>query len=672
MNEKLPAVVTAFQKVFDEVSSLKAAIGDAVAADTPPAPPAIVESPDGTMGTVVYDSKVDKWTIEGVNLLRNSFDTTGRGTVYLYFNHEVYTLGMDSNWWVWRDEKWALYGAKAPNGVLIGPHGDQPTVTCVNLAVASFWGGIDPFINRFQRAGRWWHRWGAPLAWYVDRPDNYLLGIPAGEAATNLVQVQDSGGHLDLTEQRAGKHILLWKGDLDMTVGGVGVEAGVVAAKGRYEFNIPPTIEVDGVLTLANPSLNFDVFNNTAVTQDMLPVIENGVQYPALIHADDEADFLAGKTFQKSFFNSLSGAKMVRTMDLNQCVTEGVDAYGKVSMEVIEPVHFMKPNYRTFETPNDRSLFFPPEMVGIMAREGNLSVFNTMQTKCSDKAFDYWGERYAATVGSGWSGELLSELGDENWNFAWPWNIGGTYLATHIAPTIKVVDIDGNPSQVGVDMIGCGCASRALALWTAMERHIPRARHKRVLGAQGAWTAGMGGMLSYVDPATNTKVSEMADYYAIAPYWGCDLSDITVDQMLDGRLWETKPVEWWIERVTRVIDRMEAGLYTTLDFLKKYAPNLKLTMYEGNGWLTEMRLPGVNDPKYAAAVDFDHWMRTFMDTEPGKVITEYYWEHFIKGNFAHFNAYMHQGYYFGVQVGLHNSQFRPDTQRQKFFRSLGS
>jgi hypothetical protein len=208
-----------------------------------------------------------------------------------------------------------------------------------------------------------------------------------------------------------------------------------------------------------------------------------------------------------------------------------------------------------------------------------------------------------------------------------------------------------------------------------MERYIPRARHKRVLGGQfsaGIDRTGMGGMFAYVDPATGRRAHELADYYAVAPYWGADRDDgLTLATVLRDSLWWAGD-QFWIDRCKLRIDKMQVLLNYNKQFLAKYAPNLTLTCYEGGGWLWGDPLPGPGDPLYPAAKQFDNYCRQFMDGEGGRIVTQYYWDTLIKGNFLLMNHFFHIGYHYGFQQGVQNSQHRRDTRRQALFNALGS
>jgi hypothetical protein len=203
-----------------------------------------------------------------------------------------------------------------------------------------------------------------------------------------------------------------------------------------------------------------------------------------------------------------------------------------------------------------------------------------------------------------------------------------------------------------------------------MEQYIPRARHKRVLGGQfsaGIDRSGMGGMFAYVDPATGRRAHELADYYALAPYWGADRADgLTLNTILQQSLWLAGD-QFWIDRCKLRIDKMQVELNYNKQFLARYAPELKLTCYEGGG----DPLPRQGDPLYAAGKNFDNYCRQFMDGAAGSTVTQYYWDTFINGNFLLFNQYYHLGYSLGVQMGMQNSQHRRYTTRQALFATLG-
>ncbi|MDB5811364.1 MAG: hypothetical protein JWN94_3486 [Betaproteobacteria bacterium] len=628
------------------------------------------ESAEGTRSITVVDAALVTWTIESTVLMRAGANSGGRGSIYLYHNHTVYALGTNNSYYLYDNAtaSWKFVGTDpTAQAAYLGSR------TAVNLAPLGFWGNCDPFINRFKRATRWWHSFGVTKDQYTDQRTQWLRGIPPGETMSNLISVRDISGELDFTEQRSGTHYLLWQGPLTMSVAGIGVSVGRLVAPGKYAFEVPPTINVDGVPTLANPELSFTLVNQTQTPQDFVPTDVNGVQYPAIIHADDEGDFLAGRHYQRSFINSLSNAKYVRTMDWNMCPIGGVAPNGAVTVDTIEPANYYDETCHTYISSDDNRYFFPPEELGYLAREANVSVFNTINSKSSDATFDYWGSRFAAAAG-GWNGELLSELGDENWNTAWPWIIGNRYLIDRISPSISVVDQRGNPSGAEVDRMGCATAARSLTLWNIMERYIPRGRHKRVLGGQfaaGIDRSGMGGMFAYIDPATGQRAHELADYYAVAPYWTADREDgLNLNTILQQRLWQAGD-QFWIDRCKSNIDKMQVWLGYNKQFLATYAPNLKLTCYEGGGWLWGENLPGQGNSLYPAAKEFDNYCRQFMDGEPGRIVTQYYWDTFINGNFLLLNQYFHIGYGLGFQMGLQNSQQRRDTPRQSLFRTLG-
>ncbi len=535
------------------------------------------------------------------------------------------------------------------------------TATCVNLAPLGFWGNCDPFINRLKRASRWWHKYGVTEDRYTDLRTRQIKGLPAGEVLMNLINVQDIGGEFDFTEQRAGKHVLVWDGSLSLGVAGNSVDAGRTVYPNRFEFEIPPTIGA----YYANPAMNLHVVNSTGTPQDL--------NNAALFHADDEADYLAGKRYQRNFINAFCGATTVRTMDWSLCPMGGVDAYGKVVVKTVEPANYYDSGCYTYFTGDNNEYFFPPEEIGYLAKEANVSIFNTMSARSSDATFAYWATEFLKGAGH-WTGDLLSELGDENWNRAWPWVAGSDYLIDTVSPGIKIVDRDGKPSSNPVDAMGCATASRSLAMWYAMERVIPRTRHKRVLAGQfmaGAGKNGMGGMLAYVDPVSRKTAGKLADYYAVAPYWSGRLNGdtLTLATILQNRLWGDDA--FWIDRCKKQIDSMHEPLKWNKDMLAKYAPNLRLTCYEGGGWLWEEAMPQKGNPLYDAGKEFDKFCRGFMDGEPGKVVMRYYWDTFINGNFAHYNQFQHNGYVYGVQTGLANSQVRADTPRQALFRTLG-
>lgn len=630
--------------------------------------PIITESLEGTQSTKITDTGNSVWGFDDVKMLKDGIDTGGRGSMYAYHNHTVYGLGTDNNWWMYQNGTWTLFGAKSPITV---PPPVYNTKTAVNLTNFGAAGGVEPFINIFRRSSRWWNWGGQTVPWYIERPDNWVRQVPPGGEISNLVTVNDIEGETDLTELRSGKYILLWKNELEMRISGSGCEAGTVTAPGRYEFNVPATIPVDGILKLANPSFNLIVTNPTTVFLDVGPITVADIQYPALIHSGDETDFLAGKHYQKAHINALSSADYVRTMDWNNSNPQGVDAYGKVYLTEIQPKDYMTMDHRTYVTTNQSDTFLPPEEIGYLAKEADIGIFNTIPSKTTDAAMDYWIQQFSKTVSPTWLRMLLSEFGNENWNVGWPWTVGNRHLIDVIGPTVQVVDINGRPSTNTLDILGSAVASRSLAMWQIMEKYIPRARHGRVLGSQFVYPDAFGGRLMYRDPITGEKLADIADYYAVAPYWGADLADYpTIESMLDGKIW-LKGDQWWIDRCTRAIDTMPPYVQRCQDYIGKYAPKLKLTMYEGGGWPTEVHIPHSTEARYPEAKEFAKFLRDFAEGEAGKIVTQYYWEKVVKGNFVLYNQFTHQGYTMGVQQGLHLSQYRPDTPRQALFRTFG-
>jgi len=179
-------------------------------------------------------------------------------------------------------------------------------------------------------------------------------------------------------------------------------------------------------------------------------------------------------------------------------------------------------------------------------------------------------------------------------------------------------------------------------------------------------------MFAYVDPATGRRMQDLTDYYAVAPYWSASRDDgLTLNTILQQRLWLAGD-QFWIDRCKLCIDKMQVQLGYNKQFLATYAPNVQLTCYEGGGFLWGENLPGNGNPLYSAAKQFDNYCRQFMDGEPGRIVTQYYWDTFIRGNFLLLNQYYHLGYTYGYQWGVQNSQHRRDTPRQALFRTLGS
>lgn len=640
----------------------------------PPEPPELVESAEGTHDVTVVDSLLTTWTLNADGwCVRDGVQTAGKGGLYCYHDHLVYVKGTDQNWWLFddSDDSWSNAGSVDP-----APAHPDPvdTRSAVNLTISAFYGGCKPWINVLKSGSRWWNIGGVNAEEYVDPVNNWLYGMPPGYYVSNLLQVRDVEGEYDMTELRAGTWVLLWKGPLDLSIRGFGVDPGRVESPGRYVFNVPATIEVDGVLCLANPALDLDVRNPTDTPQNLEPIEIDGVQYPVLMHIDDEPDYMAGKHYCSAFLNALNNAKVTRDMDWHDTSQAGCSSDGTVQVFEFEPHNIAERLIRTYVGNDTVKFIMPPEELAALACEAKVSIWNNMPSRCTDACIDSWAQRFSAAVGPDWEEDVLSENGNEVWNDHWPWWSGQQYLLETIAPTIRVVDQHGNPASDIESQRGCACADRAIKQWTITERYIPRERHKRILAGQfsaGIDRNGMGGMFAYVDPVSGKRAWELADYYAVAPYWGPVFPDgCTLDIMLNERLWETISEDDWIERCMAGVDMGHERLQWNWDYLQRYAPDLPLTCYEGGGWMCPWRLPHSWEQNYKAAKDYDDWCRAFLDGEPGRIITEYYFETFIKGNFALFNHFFHGGYTLGMQAGLAYSQHRPDTPRQAFFRSL--
>lgn len=634
--------------------------------DPAPTPGPLVESLSGTRGVIIIDSQLKTWTISDGVLLRDGVDTGGRGSLYAYSNHAIYTLGTDIHWWKYTDSGWQFYGDQDPGYI---PPAPVITKTGLNLTGFGHYGSLKPTINLLKCASRGWMNNGWTEK-YTDPRTQWLVGLPSGQPdgfMTNIVQVNDVNGETDYTAIRAGTYYLIWKGPLDCSIAGSGTANPRLVSANRFAIDVPATI--DG--KYANPSFNLIVINNTNTPQDFKSTTENGVEYPVFIHEDDELDYMAGEVFQKDYIRSLCSPSVIRIMDWSMTPMAGHDPYGKDSLISIEPGNFYDESCRVYTGDTGNTYFIPPEFIGRLAAKLGCDIWWTMAAKCSDATMDYIAKKVAEGAGPKWKGMIWSEYNDETWNTAWPWGGQQGYIIKTIAPTIKVVDKDGNPSQAINDMYACGTAHMAIKCWAAFEKYFGRSRVVRILASQWAWPDGAnGGQFAYVDPVLGLRAGDMADQYAVAPYWGFGDGTIDTKWMIDNKAWE-KGDQWWVDQTKISIDTLQVLLDTNKRFLSRYQPNLKLTMYEGGGGPEDTMATRADLYGYDNIKTLDKYARKFMDGEGGAEVTKYYWDTFANGNFTLYNHFFSHGYTLGLQFGLCNSQYYPDTPRMALFRTLG-
>lgn len=546
------------------------------------------------------------------------------------------------------------------------------TSTALNLTPFGHYGGNKPFINLMKHATRgWMYAGGWDEYVYTNKRDQWIYGIPAApeHSFRNIIQVQDVGGHYDFTRLRAGTWYFVWTGPLTCTLDGAATENARLVAPNKFAIDVPAT---DGCY--ANPAFNLNVTNNTGSLQDFVATEVNGVQYPAMYHEDDEADFLAGKIFQSDWKRSLCEPKVIRFMDWAFCPQAGFNNDGTDSLETIEPANFYDDRCRVYSGSSEYDYFIPPEVMGRLCAETGADAWYSTQAKCSDASHAYIAQKFAQGA-RGWKGRVWSELSDESWNRAWPWYGPGQYLADKIGANIKCVDQHGNASDWIVDRIGCGTAERAFRQWEQWIKIYGRTRVVCVLAGQwsaGIDTNGMGGMLAYVDPVTGKKACDLADVYAGAPYWGLgDGSTLTTTWLIENKAWEFDP-QWWIDQCKLSVDwHKNNTLGWNKDFLAKYAPKLKMACYEGGGFLAcdgEMYRPDLH--AYDDLKKLNDFCIAFQDGEPGREVMQYYWDNLINGNSLLYNQFNSHQYYFGKQEGLCNNQLMPESPRMALFKTL--
>lgn len=88
---------------------------------TPTTPVPKTPSPDGTKSATIVDKDGGTWTFgkDGETLRDGEWMGRGKGSIYKYYQGNVYVLGTDSNWYVWI-ASWNMVGAE-PGVVTPGP-----------------------------------------------------------------------------------------------------------------------------------------------------------------------------------------------------------------------------------------------------------------------------------------------------------------------------------------------------------------------------------------------------------------------------------------------------------------------------------------------------------------------------------------------------------------------
>lgn len=530
------------------------------------------------------------------------------------------------------------------------------TATAITLSGFGHFGNNKPFLNLLKSAQRGWQSSTGANGWdeyvYTDRKTEALVGMPAGSWFRKIVHVRDDEGY---TYLRTGTYHLFWEGDSSCTLDGYGALNPRLIGANHFAVDITDT----------NPAINLSVTNNTIMPIDF--------RVAAIVHADDLLDYQAGKVFQKDWLAALSGAKVLRIMDWTNTPVAALDPYGKDTLITIDPENFMTQDSLIYSAPEiSKDLFLPPEITGLLGVVSGASFMMSLPTKLSDAGLDYFISKFAEGAGPDWKGNIIVEPGDELWNRAWPWGVSANRAVARIAPTIKVVDQNGSPSDWFVDQQGCVAAHLGIKWANAWIAKFGKNRVSLMLCGQfmaGQGNSGMGGMFSYVDPITGKTAKELADLYGVAPYWGAGDGSLTAQGLIDTKAWEF-PDQWWIDQAKICIDKEQQALALNQEMLKQQAPNLKLSCYEGGGFFVPETVQQVTRDDNAKLLE--KRCRELMDGIAGEIVTAYYWDTFIKGNFTLYNHFNSHGYFFGNQYALCDSQFKPQTPRMKLFRTLSA
>jgi len=239
----------------------------------------------------------------------------------------------------------------------------------------------------------------------------------------------------------------------------------------------------------------------------------------AVFHADDEADFAAGKTFTAEARADLATASRgpVRPMGLMQTVAGWVkDVSDLPADDTIGPTNYFiqypgrAPGRNRFRLPS-------PEKLARLANETGSPLWVSLWVMASDATLKAFFDRLAAAYPSG---ELYVEGGNEVWNNAYTANSG--FLATQYGlPEHQNTGLVDGSSQA-VMHNAAHFALRCFRAAEAASAFNGRGRVRRVFNCQLVWPDRSFIGLDYVDPgivAKGQRLGKLIDSPCVATYF---------------------------------------------------------------------------------------------------------------------------------------------------------
>jgi hypothetical protein len=346
--------------------------------------------------------------------------------------------------------------------------------------------------------------------------DTTPTGYPPGGGGKSSVYLVISENAYEWWSYKPGVYRIKGTGTgARVQVGGAGFKEQVVTTSEGVPFRISVTLP-----PLAAPSGEAAL---TFTRVQHLRVVVNGGASPmtdlAVFHADDEADFAAGKVFTAEARADLATASRgpLRPMSLMQTVSGWVkepsdlpadDTVGMTNYFIQFPGH--GPGTNRFRLPS-------PEKLARLAIEAGSPLWVSLWVMASDATLKAFFDRLAAAYPAG---DLYVEGGNEVWNNAYTANSG--FLATQYGrPEYQNTGLV-NGSSEAVMRNAAHFALRCFRAAEAPSAFNGRSRIKRVFNCQLGWPDRSFIALDYVDPgfvAKGRKLGQIIDSPCVATYF---------------------------------------------------------------------------------------------------------------------------------------------------------
>jgi hypothetical protein len=239
----------------------------------------------------------------------------------------------------------------------------------------------------------------------------------------------------------------------------------------------------------------------------------------AVLHADDEADFAAGKVFTAEARSDLATASRgpLRPMGLMQTVSGWVKDPGDLPSDADVGLTNNFIQYPGHAPGTNRFRLPSPEKLAKLANETGNPLWVSLWVMASDATLKAFFDRLAAAYPSG---DVYVEGGNEVWNNAYTANSG--FLATQYGrPEYQNTGLVDASSETAMR----NAAHFALRCFRAAEARSAfngRGRVKRVFNCQLGWPERSFIGLDYVDPgivAEGRKFGTLIDSPCVATYF---------------------------------------------------------------------------------------------------------------------------------------------------------